>query len=498
HKLYASNQYDFRVLMSGGDAVMLKDFKYDDSRFPMPNGVGNFPDPPFSFGGKYPGLAEAEKGGAFKEPSTVGLTRHTDEAFHGRFHFIPIHPGKYKLGVSAWSYWWDQGEVKPAARRGAVGVYCGGRLLGHFDAPSLQPKHSEVEVWLDPRLGDHLKVNPASLWNVHVYFSQGQIAKYTGPGVAIDYLTVEGPLYDEWPPPSHRRLFGNLRVAPLDQLPADAPKPKRAPPQLSHNAMNGPGRLVFGTVVSTDPAGDARRLLADFLPRAFRRPTTEAELERYAAVAAERLKTGACFEDALKYTYKTALLSPDFLFLNAPVGPLAGDALASRLSYFLWSSTPDDALTDKARRGLLTDSAVLRSETERLLSDPKADRFVVDFLNQWLDLRDFDATTPDRTLYPEFQPYLEDAMRREPREFFHAMLRENQPANQLVEANFAMVNQRLAEHYGLPPVEGTEFRRVVIDPAVTPRGGLLASAAVLKVTANGTTTSPVKRGAWVL
>lgn len=501
--IYANQQYDYKVLMGGGDAIMLTpEMKYDESRFPMPSATkadGAYPNGKWQFGGKYKGLGEAERGGAFKEPSTVGMTRTFGESFNGRFNFAPVHPGRYRIGISAWGYWWDKGEVKPAPRTGSVGVYCGSRVIGFFDAPSLKPTWSEVEVELEPTTDNYLRAAGTSFLDAHVYFSQGQIKGYHGPGIAIDKLFVEGPLYDEWPPMSHRHLFGTLPIVPFAKLPADMPKPKReVPRQRSHAAINGAGRLVMGSTVSEDPAADVRKLLGKFLPRAFRRPVTAAEIERYAAIADARLKDKVCFEDALKEAYKVALLSPDFLFLSEPTGKLDGYSIASRLSYFLWNSCPDDTLLAAAKAGKLTDPAELRATTARMLADRKAERFQQDFLDQWLDLRDFDSTSPDRQLYPEFQPYLEDAMRREPAEFFREALNRDFSVSQLFLTSVNLVNQRLAEHYGIPNVNGTRFRRVDMDPKVLPRGGFLTMAAVCKVTANGTTTSPVKRGAWVM
>ncbi len=500
--LYANQQYDFKILMGGGDAIMLtKDMKYDESRFPMPsatNADGPYPKGKWSYGGMYKGLGEAEKAGVFKEPSTVGMTRTFGESFGGRFNFAPLHPGRYRIGVSAWSYWWDKGEVKPAPRTGAIGVYVGSRVVGFFDAPSLKPTWSEDTIDLEPKPGNTLRAAGASFLDAHVYFSQGQIKGYTGPGVAIDRLVIDGPLYDEWPPNSHRILFGTLPVVSYPKLPSGHPRPVRElPRQRTIGANNSPGRLVPGTAVSDDPPGDARRLLAKFLPRAFRRPVEPAEVERYAAVFDARLKDGVCFEDALKLAYRTALLSPDFLFLSEPVGSLDGYALASRLSYFLWNSMPDEALTTAARAGTLTEPATLKQQTERMLADPKAGRFVQDFLDQWLDLRDFDSTSPDRRLYPEYNPHLEDAIRREPSEFFQFALRRNLRVAELYHTGINMVNQRLAEHYGFSGVEGTRFRQKDVNANTVPRGGLLTMAATMKVTANGTTTTPVKRGAWV-
>ena len=501
--LYANQQYDYKVLMSGGDAVMLtQEMKYDESRFPMPsatNADGNYPGDKWSFGGKYKGLGEAEKDGVFNDGSTVGMTRTFGESFGGRFNFAPVHPGRYQIGVSAWSYWWDKGEVKPSPRSGSVGVYCGSRLLGFVDAPSMKPTYTELNVDISPTEENHLRAAGTSFLDAHVYFSQGQIKAYTGAGVAIDKLTVTGPLYDEWPPISHRRLFGTLPIVPFAKLSPDVPKPARPTTfRQARGANNGPGRLVPGATVSDDPAADARRLLAKFLTRAFRRPVSDTEIQRYAAIADARVTGGASFEDSMLEAYRTALLSPDFLFLNEPAGPLDGYALATRLSYFLWSSCPDDVLLAAAKAGILNDPQGLRSAGDRMLGDPKADRFYQDFPEQWLDLRDFDLTSPDKQLYPEFQPYLEDAMRREPREFFKFAIHNGLPVSHLLSTPINMVSQRLAEHYGIPGVDGTRFRRVDFDQASNTRGGFLTMAAVCKVTANGSTTSPVKRGAWVM
>jgi hypothetical protein len=210
----------------------------------------------------------------------------------------------------------------------------------------------------------------------------------------------------------------------------------------------------------------------------------------------QKMAAKASFEDAMKAAYRVALCSPEFLYLREPVGPLDDHAVASRLSYFLWNSMPDDELFTAATRGQLKEPAAIKAQALRMLADPKASRFVADFLDQWLDLREIDLTTPDRTLYPEWSPYLRDAILQEPRAFFAEMLKRDSPTRFVIHSDFALTNQRLAEHYLLPAVNGTKLRAVGV-PAESHRGGLLTQAAVLKVTANGTTTSPVKRGAWV-
>jgi uncharacterized protein DUF1592/uncharacterized protein DUF1588/uncharacterized protein DUF1585 len=156
---------------------------------------------------------------------------------------------------------------------------------------------------------------------------------------------------------------------------------------------------------------------------------------------------------------------------------------------------PDDALL--AAAGRLGDPEALRAQTERLLGDPRAERFIEDFLDQWLTLRDLDSTTPDTKLYPEFDLFLRDSMAAETRAFFRELVKQDRSILQIVDSDWAMLNQRLAEHYGIAGVEGASVRKTAL-PSGSHRGGLLTQASVLKVTANGTTTSPVTRGAWVL
>lgn len=491
-RMYAHEQYDYEVVIPNGDGVMLtKDFKYDASRFPIPKDA-------FA-GGKFKGLGDLEASDVWKNrPGASGLFRCLGEAFPGRFtQFTPLYAGKYAIRTSVYAFWWDKGEVKPAPRAGAAGIYYGNRVLGFFDAPSLKPTAHEFEANL--AADEYLKFDPASLWEVHIYHRKERAAGYTGPGVAIEYLEIEGPLHDEWPPPGHKRLFGDLPLVPLAKLPADAPKPKRELPRRvkTHDSAIRHANPVWATVNPEAPAAAAEKLLADFLPRAFRRPVKAGEVARYSVLALQRLADGVCFEDAMRTAYKAVLNSPDFLFLREPVGPLDDYAVAARLSYFLWNSLPDDTLTKLAADGKLKDPKTVRDQSHRMLNDPKAERFVNDFLDQWLDLKDFDQTTPDRTLYPEFQPYLADALRQEPKRFFAELLKHNDGAAKLIDSDFLTVNQRLAEHYGIPNVTGTPFKRVA-TPKDSHRGGFLTQGAILKVTANGTTTSPVKRGAWVM
>jgi len=419
--------------------------------------------------------------------------------------FSSFHSGFYRLRTSVWSYEYNHGDLAPTQRMQSFALSAGGRLLAHFDAPSLKPQQHEIVVWLNA--GETLELNAANLWA-----NYNNVFNYEGPGVAVDYVDVEGPLHDTWPPESHRRLFGKLPIADLNvrndrnsavtypRQPAPVPRPPGARP----NHVDGTefqNRQQVWTVAAPRPAEDCEQLLNNFLPRAFRRPVPPDEVAVYVQVARERIAAGDFFESAMRAAYRVALCSPDFLFLQEPPADpkdptrLDGYALASRLSYFLWNSMPDEELLKHAEKRTL--NGLLAQQTDRLLADRKSDRFIEDFLNQWVELRKIDFTSPDQKLYPEFRPDLRDSMLAETRAFFREMLTQNLSIAHLVDSDFLTINQRLAEHYGIPGVEGSAIRRVP-RPAGSPRGGLLTQGAILKVTANGTTSSPVLRGAWVM
>lgn len=478
------DQYDFKITLLQGDSLFIKDRKYDEGTIPVIRDKWLLDK-----------LSHYEKSGLFPYAGSAGVFRSSDDGFQGRFdRFSPVYPGFYRLRVSLWSFLWDKGQVLPSPVSQAANVTTGSRLLGWFDAPSLEPKVQEAVVWLNP--GDQLKWNPASLPWVRVSERPGKAAEYVGPGVAIDWLEVEGPLVDEWPPESHKRLFGSL---PIERLPEKSEiRPPRRPP-LRHSAPFPPKPQLDKpngwSVSSRNPMADASRLLESFLKRAFRRPIPSGELSRYTRIVSERLRLKFGFEESMRAAYKAVLCSPDFLYLLEKAGTLDGAAIAARLSYFLWNSTPDDALL--AAAGRLQDPEALRGQAERLLSDPRAERFIEDYLDQWLGLREIDATTPDAKLYPEFEIYLRDSMVAETRGYFRELVAKDLGILHVVDSDWVMVNQRMAEHYGIPDVQGCATRRVPVTPD-RHRGGLLTQASVLKVTANGTTTSPVTRGAWVL
>jgi len=307
-------------------------------------------------------------------------------------------------------------------------------------------------------------------------------------------------LHETWPPISHTRLFGKLPIREWDvKANPNVLPPVRQPDRQTLFMGKNKSDPIPGiwTVLSDEPLKDADALLADFLPRAFRRAVDAKLRQRYVTQVEQRLKAGDCFELAMRWVYRAALCSPDFLYHVEPTGKLDDYALANRLSYFLWNSMPDDALTRCAAKGELNKPEVLKAEAERLLADERSNRFIDDFLGQWLKLRAIAANDPDRKLYPEFNAYLQDSMLAESRAYFRELLAKNLTADYLVKSDFAMLNGRLAAHYGIPGVSGSQVHRVKL-PEGSPRGGFITQAAILKVTANGTTTSPVPRGAFVL
>ncbi len=283
---------------------------------------------------------------------------------------------------------------------------------------------------------------------------------YPEPGIEIGDIVIEGPL-EPWPPVSRKLLLGEVDL-------------------------------------SSAGVAEASQVIATLLPRAFRRPVTIEETAPYVELFEQAIEAGRNFESALRISLKAILCSPEFLFLEEPGGDtITPHAIATRLAYFLWSSMPDAELMQLADEGTLVAPEILRQQVERLLNSPKSSAFTENFTGQWLDLRDIDFTEPDPNLYPEFDELLRISMVQETRLFFEEILNQNLSLTDFVDSDFTFLNGRLASHYGIDGVTGQAFRRVPL-PAESVRGGLLTQASILKVTANGTYTSPVLRGVWIL
>jgi hypothetical protein len=322
------------------------------------------------------------------------------------------------------------------------------------------------------------------------------------PGLAVHWIEIEGPL-GPWPPEGYRRLFDDVPLEPQSVAKAKAegrpvpPQPTRRPDGWwQHDPL---------IPASVRPREDAERLLRSFLPLAFRRPVDEGVLRHHVKLVHAALDMGKPFAEAMIVGYTAAFCSPHFLFLTERIEESRGDrraelddhAIASRLSYFLWSSMPGRASMELAAKGELRKPEVLRAQVERMLNDPRARRFTANFAGQWLDLRNINATSPDPQIYGEFDDFLFWSLPRETERFFEEILHHDLSLTEFVDSDWTFLNQRLAQHYGIAGVSGGELRKVKLAPG-SHRGGVLTHASILKVTADGTRTSPVLRGKWVL
>jgi hypothetical protein len=370
--------------------------------------------------------------------------------------------------------WWrpDRNRALPGLRSEPITLYAlapsgESRWLTTFDS---HPQPSVFEGVVSLRQGEGIRPDAARLVRTRPGWSGNPHATLAGvPGFAMHWLEVEGPLYPAWPPPSYRSVLGDL---PFEVTPTGEVK-----------------------ALSRQPSEDARRLLSDLLRRALvDREPAATEVEPYVGVFDTATALGVDFTNAMIAAAAAILCAPEFIFLDAPPGRLSEGAYQQRLAHFLWNG-PTKCWESADQTAA---SCEPRAMVDRLLADPRSDRFVSAFLDYWLDLRDLNANAPDAELYPDY--YLDELLTEssllETRRFFRDLIDRDLPARNLVAADFTYLNERLAQHYRLPPVEGVQLRRVDL-PADSPQGGLLTQASVLRVTANGTTTSPVVRGAWV-
>ncbi len=420
----------------------------------------------------------------------------------------PPAPGRYRLRASVSAR--NSGGKPLAVLLFRVGVRrehdpAGDkRVITVRDAPAGKPAVIEEEVLVtdDPRFGIGHRLALKG-WDLPLQKHPDEIRKdiaagrpggLNGPGLAVDWVEMEGPLGPH-PPVGYRRMFGDLPLENrwLRQCRAGGRRPSEEEIRQRHPNEYERDPLL---PASASPKADAERLIRAFLPRAFRRQVSGAVAARFVRFAHERLDRGYEFADAMRAAYRAALCSPHFLFRLEKPGPLDDYALASRLSYFLWSSCPDDALLARAAKGELRKPEVLRAEVERLLADAKARRFTENFTGQWLDLRKLTMTKPDLA-YVEYDEPLLWSMPLETTKFFDEVLARDRSVTEFVKSDWTFLNRRLAQHYGVSGVEGWELRKAPLPPGAH-RGGVITQAAVLKVTANGTTTSPVLRGKWVL
>jgi Protein of unknown function (DUF1592)/Protein of unknown function (DUF1588)/Protein of unknown function (DUF1585)/Protein of unknown function (DUF1587)/Protein of unknown function (DUF1595)/Planctomycete cytochrome C len=379
--------------------------------------------------------------------------------------------GRYRIRFKGYTLWaaplpgarkhladWE--HISRGRRDESINVYTRNGVLnrhvGGFDLTPEPAVHDAGEVWL--LAGETLVPDASRLFRSRPNNYRNPLMTPEGaPAVAFQWMEVDGPLYD-----------GNTTAG---------------------------YKLLFGDGTEQDP----QPLMRGFLKHVYRSPRVdENDVRRFVALVEEQRKSGKSFTEAMIVGYTAVLASPEFLYLNEKPGRLDDYALATRLALFLWNSVPDEKLLARAAKGELSRPGVLRAETERMLADPKSRRFVDAFLDYWIDLRKMEDSTPSAALYNDY--YLDDALTEaataESQLFFEEMLRRNLPVRNVVDSDFTYLNERLAVHYGIPGVRGVAMRRVNLAPESL-RGGFMTQASVLKVTANGTTTSPVLRGKWI-
>ncbi len=283
---------------------------------------------------------------------------------------------------------------------------------------------------------------------------------YQGPRIGIYSVEIDGPIVEDWPSPGHRRIFGDAN-----------------------------------TIEEVDCADVIRR----FAERAFRRPVSHGEVQDYIDFVDARIEGGEPPLQAVKWGLKAILMSPRFLYFDeGAAGPLDDYQLATRLSYFLWRTLPDEELLAAAKNGDLQYPEKRSLQASRMLRDERANEFVVGFTEAWLRLDKLGGMPPDPDTFKSYyKDRLEEDMLAETHSYFEFFLNENLPVGHMLNSDFTFVNADLANHYGLSRVEGPELRKVPL-PENSRRGGLLGHASILTLTANGVETSPVVRGIWVL
>jgi len=391
----------------------------------------------------------------------------------------PIDSGLYNVKVTVFPH-------EAGNRTLTVGIFTGalfgtGKLAfqGVYDVTGDSKNPRVIEFTTRMKEGEAIHVLPWIYPGFVSYRDKGQAR----PGIGMVSAETYGPLEQDFPSLAQKKLFGDVTSI---SMVADQPV-----------YMKNRKGAKLHKVESSAPEADVERIIRDFVPRAFRRPVEKSLADRFVSLALGRLKEGRSFEESVRAGICAVLCSPHFLLVNREA-TVDDYTIASRMSYFLWSTQPDDELMKLASTGKLNDANVRRAQVDRMLKNPKHDRFVDSFTGQWLDLRQMDATTPDKKLYPEYDELLGRSMVRETKGFFSEALEKDLPVKNFIDSDFVVVNERLADHYGVPGVKGHEKMQIVKLPTDSLRGGVLTQGAIMKVTANGTASSPVIRGVWVL
>ena len=404
----------------------------------------------------------------------------TNTTFYGR---LPV--------TTARENGWYRFTVKASALNKPKdhGVWCSVRsgrgvssapLLSWVDGFELTntPREWTFDAWL--KAGDMLEIRPADKTLKLARFQGGQVGAGEGtpqkvPGLAMHSMTMQRIHKRDPDWQIRRNLFADLKTS------------------LERDAKT---RRPLIKVKTDKPKADIEKLLTSFATQAFRRPVVAEEIQDYVAFAHEALDEGARFSDALRSGYRALLCSPRFLYFKETPGELDDYAIASRLSYFLWNSMPDKELLRLAAQKKLRDQSVLRRQTDRMLNHERGRNFVADFAHEWLELSEIDFTQPDRRQFRDFDVVVQESMLDETHAYLQKLLTEDLSVTHLIDSDFTFLNSRLARYYGIRGVEGDELQQIALLPEHH-RGGVMTQGAILKVTANGTNTSPVVRGTWV-
>jgi hypothetical protein len=345
---------------------------------------------------------------------------------------------------------------------------------------------------------------------------EGLPARYNGPNPSK--RPVPPPREFKAPPNATPERLAQLRKtfedtkAELEKIPMNGVRVNTLDIGGPYSQVTGPSRAGLAKIYTCGhlngghTAMCARRIVTDFARRAFRRPVTAHELDSYVDLVKRAEQQEGSLAEGLAVGIQAILVSPDFLFrierdhahtaTKATHYPISQHELATRLSYFLWSSMPDAPLRRAADLGTLRNPGVLAAQVRRMLRDPKSHALSENFGGQWLQFRALESVTRDRDRFPEFEDYLRLSMRRETELFIDNIIRQDRRILDFIDGRYSFLNERLARHYGIANVSGPEFRRV--DLSDTPRGGVLTQASVLTVSSYATRTSPVLRGRWVL
>ena len=385
---------------------------------------------------------------------------------------VPLE-GRYRVTMEGYRHQADTLVVMNLFRGTTQGIVASlDELLGSWDLVDDEVKKVSVETFLQP--GDLLapciaeaEEKPGD--SFFQYYEADKFAQdFTGEGVAFRYLRIEGPLNEQWPPAS----VGNL---------------------LPGVVVDENGALQLDRSEAEHLEGVVR----DFAPRAFRRPLDPREERALVRLGLEVLEQGRPFEEAVRVSLRAILASPQFLYQLGGFRVADDYDFATRLAAFLWRGAPDDTLVELASQGLLSDSNAVAEQVERMLDDPRSHRLVSDFAGQSWRLHEFNLTTPNQFQFPRYSAQLGDAMVAETELFLATLIAEDLGAANLIDSEFTHVNRVLAELYGIDGIVGGEMQRITL-PEDSLRGGLLTQAAILKITSNGTTTSPIPRGNFVL